>query len=146
MKGCESSLYIRTDKRRSVASINPTDSEFFSLFIRGLENRVGQRVKRDQALAVEVVVELQRLAEEDWAAAVSDQDEEKQYAITQWACFFLYAFCHSLRGWEVVKATLERLRSQFVGEPQALELGIEPHIGLPLYGRFKSCGNSNAFL
>jgi hypothetical protein len=145
-KGCESSLYVRTDKRRSVASKNPTDSEFFSLFIRGLENRVGQRVKRDQALAVEVVVELQRLAEEDWAAGALDDDERKKYATAQWACFFLYAFCHSVRGWEVVQATLERLRSQFVGEAQALELGVEPHIGLPLYGRFKSCGNSNAFL
>jgi hypothetical protein len=33
-----------------------------------------------------------------------------------------------------------------VDKARAAELSFSPHIGLSLYGRFKSCGNANAFL
>jgi hypothetical protein len=31
-------------------------------------------------------------------------------------------------------------------EDDAVELGIESHLGLPLYRKFKSCGNANSYL
>jgi hypothetical protein len=145
-RGCECSLYLRTDKKRSIASLSPTDSEFYTLFTKGLESRIGQRVKRDMAISIELMIELQSMAEDDWSEAVVQADAERQFETAQWACYFLYAFCHSLRGWEVVQATLTGLRSQFVDERRAQELGTTEHLGLPLYGRFKSCGNANASL
>ena len=41
-RGCECSLCLRTDQKWTVASLNPTDSEFYTLFTRGLQNRVGE--------------------------------------------------------------------------------------------------------
>ena len=145
-RGCECSLYLRTDQKRTVASLNPTDSEFYTLFTKGLQNRVGERVKRDLAVSIEIVIEIQKIAEIEWNRAESTSDVDQQYATAQWACYFLYAFCHSLRGWEVVQGLLDGLRAQFVDQDRANLLGVVEHIGLPLYGRFKRCGNSNAFL
>jgi hypothetical protein len=45
--GHTQTLFVRTDKKRSVVSSNPTDSNFFTSFLKGFEARVGQRVKRD---------------------------------------------------------------------------------------------------
>jgi hypothetical protein len=44
-KGCLSTMVLRSDKRRSILSLNPTDSEFYAAFAKGLEHRIGQRVK-----------------------------------------------------------------------------------------------------
>jgi hypothetical protein len=145
-QGYELSMYIRTDKRRSIMSKNPTDSEFYTLFTRGLEARVGQRVKRDRALSIEIIVELQLLSEAEWEEAGVTGDEAKQRSIAEWAVYFLCTFCHSLRGWEGVKAVISMLRTQIVDEDEAGALGVTPHLGLPLYGRFKSCGNSSSYL
>jgi hypothetical protein len=144
--GHTQTLFIRVDQKRSIASSNPTDSEFFTLFLKGFENRVGQRVKRDRAVSVEIVVELQRMPQEMWDDAVRRNDKQKQREVEEWTCYFLYTFCHSLRGWEKVKAVVSRLRSQIVNQAAATTLGISPHLGLPMYGRFKSCRNSNSQL
>jgi hypothetical protein len=87
-RGCECSLYLRTDKKRAIASMSPTDSEFYTLFTKGLESRIGQGVKRDMAVSIELMVELQSMAEDDWNEAVARGDAERQLATTQWACFF----------------------------------------------------------
>jgi hypothetical protein len=139
-QGCECSLYLRTDKKRSIVSMSPTASEFYTLFTKGLESRIRQRVKRDMAISIGLMVELQSRAEDDWNDAVAQADAEQQFATARWACYFLYAFCHSLRGWEVVQATLTGLRSQFVDEQKAQELGTTEHLGLPLYGGSRAVG------
>jgi hypothetical protein len=64
-KGYQLSMFVRTDKKRSIVSWNPTDSEFYTLFTKGLEARIGQCVKRDRAVSIDLVCELQRLSEEE---------------------------------------------------------------------------------
>jgi hypothetical protein len=145
-KGHELSLFVRTDKKRSIVSVNPTDTEFYTMFTIGLESRIGQRVKRDCAVSVELVVELQKMVEKDWEEAVLENDMEKMYDVAEWATYFLCTFCHSLRGWETMKAIISQLRTQIIDEDEALVRGTVSHLGLPLYGRFKSCGNSNSQL
>ena len=66
--------------------------------------------------------------------------------IAEWGCYYTFSFCHSLRGWETVKATITEFRNQIVDEDRAVELGVPAHIGLPLFGRFKRCGNSNTHM
>jgi hypothetical protein len=77
-------LFIRTDKHRSIASKNPTDSEFFTLFLKGFESRVGQRVKRDRAVSIEIVVELQRMSEERWKEAVAGSNKQTSREVAEW--------------------------------------------------------------
>jgi hypothetical protein len=101
-QGYALSLYVRTDKQRSIVPKNPTDSEFYTLFTKGLEARVGQRVKRDRALSVEIIIEMQRISEVEWEEACVKGDEPKQRLIAEWTFYFLCTFCHSLQGWEGV--------------------------------------------
>lgn len=104
---------------------------------------MGQRVRRDLALSIEVMCEFQKRAELDWIAARLVED---QLLIAEWGAFFSFAFCHSLRGWEVVLSTSRDLRAQLVTQEEGEDLGIPPHIGLPLFGRFKNCGNASVQL
>lgn len=140
------SRFMRTDKRRSVVSLNPTDSEFFTMFTKGLEARIGQRVKRDRALDVATMMEMQNISDKRWDKAVEAGDVHWQYEIARWTSYFLITFCHSLRGWETVKAIRRQTMEQMVDQILATTLGVEPHVGVSLYGRFKGCGNSNSFL
>jgi hypothetical protein len=112
-------MYVCTDKRRSIVSKNPTDSEFYTLFTKVLEARVGQRVKRDRALSIEIIVEMQKMSEAEWKEAGVTSDEAKQRSIAEWAVYFLCTFCRSLRGWGGVKAIISMLRTQIVDEEEA---------------------------
>jgi len=141
-KGYLSTMVLRSDKKRSVLSCNPTDSEFYTAFTKGLEHRIGQRVKRDMAVSIEVMIKFQERAEREWEAAVQEDDQGEMRRVAEWAAYFTYSYCHSLRGWEVVKATHTALRLQIVDEFVSEQTGESQHIGLPLFGRFKSCGNS----
>jgi hypothetical protein len=91
-------------------------------------------------------VNYKRLSEEEWLQAYETGDSIRKQKIPEWTSYLLCTFCHSLRGWEGVKAIVSMLRTQIVDDERAEELGIDSHLGLPLYGRFKSCGNSNSYL
>jgi hypothetical protein len=97
-------------------------------------------------VSIDIVVELQAMAERDLEESKDAGDRDAMYKVAQWASYFLLTFCHSLRGWETVKGVYEATVKQLVDEEKAARLGIASHLGLALYGRFKSCGNSNAFL
>lgn len=84
--------------------------------------------------------EFEERAQGAWGHAGSP---EERLPIAEWAAFFTFAYCHSLRGWEVVLATGRDLKEQIVSPERAIETGTHPHIGLPLFGRFKNCGNSS---
>jgi hypothetical protein len=86
------------------------------------------------------------MSQSAWDIAVETNDFEERRKIEEWATYFLCTFCHSLRGWETVKAIVSNLRSQIVSVETTIQLGVDPHMGLPLYGRFKSCGNANSHL
>jgi hypothetical protein len=127
-------------------SRNPTDSEFYTFFTKGLEARGGQRVKRDVALSIEIVVEMQRIWESVWTNAVMENNEMRQRDIAEWTARFLCNFCHRLRGWKGVKAVASMFRTQIFYDDEAASLGVTPHLGLPLHGSFRSCGNSTSYL
>jgi hypothetical protein len=97
-------------------------------------------------VSIEIVVELQRMSDERWKEAVAGSNKQTSREVAEWTCYFLCTFCHSLRGWETVKAVVSHLRSQIVNDEEAVRLGTVAHMGLPLYGRFKSCGNSISHL
>jgi hypothetical protein len=82
-------LWLCADKKWSIVSIKPTDTEFYTMFTIGLESRIGQRVKRDCDVSIELVVELQTMVEKDWEEAVLENDMEKMYDVAEWATYFL---------------------------------------------------------
>jgi hypothetical protein len=120
-------------------SINPADTEFYTMFTVGLESRIGQQVKSDCAVSIKIVVELQSVAGMDWEEATVRDDVERMYEVAKWASYVLCTFCHSPPGWETIKAIISQLRHQIIDEDKVFIRGTVPHLGLPLYGRFKSC-------
>jgi hypothetical protein len=87
-------------------------------------------------ISIEVMMEMERLNQEQWAEAVAMDDLPRMREVAEWGCFPTYAFCHGLRGYEVVKAVSSDLWGQIDWN------GPHPHVGLPLRGRFKMCGNA----
>jgi hypothetical protein len=56
--------------------------------------------------------------------------------VVKWGCYLSYTFCHSLCGYQGVKAVSTDLWGQIERN------GPHRHVGLPLRGRFKMCGNA----
>jgi hypothetical protein len=110
--GGGSHLVMRSDTRRSLLSSNPTDSDWFDCFMKGFEARIGQRTKQDMAISIGVILEMQRANEEQWKVAGEQGDLSRMREEAEWACYMSYAFCHSLRGYDVVKAVLTDLKAQ----------------------------------
>ena len=73
---------------------------------------MGDIVKPDLAVSVEVMVEIQRLLEESWAAATNQVNRSR---ITGCACFLLAQYTGGLRGEEVPKLDLGGLRKKLEG-------------------------------
>jgi hypothetical protein len=105
------------------------DTEFYTMFTVGLESHIGQRVKRDCAVSIEIVVELQSMAERmDREEVMVRDDVERMYEVVEWASYFLCAFHHSLRGWEMMKAIISQLQHQIIDEDEALISGTVSHL------------------
>ena len=104
----------------------------------GFRAGVGERRKQDAAIPIGVMIEMQNLLEEEWAAAIEADDKDEQRRVAENAAFFLLCFCGSLRGFEGPKIVLDELRDQVVLPGDRQPRVQEPHIGIPLAGRFKA--------
>ena len=138
-KAAATSMVWRSEKARFVATTAPSDSEWHTRFMSGLHARVGDRRKRDAAISIAQMITIQELLEEDWEAAVLAGDVAEQRAVAETACFFLVGYCASLRGFELPKIVLTELRDQIALDPVNGDL---PHVGIPLWGRFKARSNA----
>jgi hypothetical protein len=78
--GVAGASYWRSDAKRFVSANLSTDSEWYSRFIKGAKSRMGEHLKQDLAISIGVMLELQRLFEEDFAGA--DTLEERR-AVTE---------------------------------------------------------------
>ena len=117
---------------KSTITSSPSYSTWFERFMQGSHKRMGDVVKPDLAVSVEVMVEIQRLLEESWNAATTQIDRSR---ITDCACFLLAQYTGALRGEEVPKLDLGGLRKHL---KEGLGNKRRPHVPLTLLGRFKS--------
>jgi hypothetical protein len=133
--GTAGSHFWRLDKRRGVSTTCPTDSEWYTRFTAGLENRLGQRIRQDAAISIGVMLCLMTMLDTDYVNAV---DLGVRRKIVEAANFAMWSYCANLRGYEVPKVVLTYLRdfrqTGWVGD-------VGPHVGLPMAGRFKLRGN-----
>ena len=127
----------RSERTRFVATTAPTETEWFNRFMTGFKARVGERVKQDAAISIDVMVQLQATLETDWQHAVEIHDAMLQRTIAEHATFYIVTYCASLRGFEGPKIDLGHTRRQIVRPNQDPSQRPAPHIGLALTGRFK---------
>jgi hypothetical protein len=84
------------DMRKLMLTKCPTYGTWFEKFTRGMHKRMGDIVKPDKALALEILHEIMKLLEDDW-----ENSFHERFNIALEGAFYLISFCCALRGEEV---------------------------------------------
>jgi hypothetical protein len=116
------------DTRKMMVTKCPTYGEFFERFMKGMHKRMGEDVRPDRAISIQVMKELIGQLDEEWESGVANR-----LRVAMEASFYLIAFCCALRGEEVPLADL-------FGTLKYWEDGgkhTRPHVVVSLIGRFK---------
>lgn len=108
----------------------PTQSLWFGRFTEGCLKRMGQVIKRDLGISIEVLHEMLRLLKEDLK---STQGLEK-YMLIMTVAFSCICFCGSFRGHEVFLVGLAGLIQY---NARLKSTGKTQYVMIPLLGRFK---------
>ena len=123
---------IAKDLTKLYTSTSPTHSEWFERFQKGLHERMGDKVKQDLGISIELLKKLMARYENRWVAAGANRRAQQ---ITLFpAVFCIVAFCCALRGEEVPMMSLG-------GIAEHLEAAVNhntPHVVIALVGRFKN--------
>jgi hypothetical protein len=109
---------------------SPTYSEWFERFKTGCHKRMGDDIRPDRALSIEVLLEYQAYYEKAWEAATTDQGK---LDAALHAAFIILGFCGGLRGEEIPMLSLDSTLKHFY-KPQVR--GLE-HVMVALRGRIK---------
>jgi hypothetical protein len=124
-------LALRRDKgTRQGFSSSPTYSEWFERFKIGCHKRMGDDIRPDRALSIEVMLEYQQHYEKLWTQA-SPGRAQLEAALR--ATFVIVGFCGGLRGEEIPMISLDGVGRHF-DKTQKRGLG---HVMLALRGRIK---------
>ena len=92
-----------------------THTRWFGKFMAGLKMRVGEVVKQDEPVSIEVLLKIEELLEAKWERATTDEERE---AIATMGAWFMGCFCTGIRGEEA-------LRIELAGTAKSLE-NLEP--------------------
>ena len=123
----QTAMVLAKDIRKMTVTKCPTYGEFFERFMRGMHKRMGEITRPDRAISLGIMVELQRILEQEWL----NNDDDLRVAME--ASFYLISFCCALRGEEVPLADLHgTIKYWDAGEVHEVK-----HLVVPLLGRFK---------
>jgi hypothetical protein len=129
VEGYSSASVLAKDTRKLLVTKCPTYGPWFEHFIRGCHKRMGDIVKPDRALSLEILHHILTLVDRDWENA----NEYEKYKYAREASFYLIAFCGALRGEEVPMANLTGILKHW----DAGAVANPPHVLIALLGRFK---------
>lgn len=125
--GQQSSVMAR-DLRKLIGTKFPTCGVWFEKFIKEMHKGMGDTVKADKALSLEILHEDMRTIEEDW-----ENSPQNHFALSSKALFYLIAFCCALRGEEVPLTDASSMMKYWEeGGSHA-----KPHVIVRLIGCFK---------
>lgn len=138
-EGQQGSVMMR-DTAKMTISTCPTDGLFFEKFTKGCHKCMGDLVKPDRALSVEILVEIMFLLEVEWGTTMINM---QQWELALEGCFYVISFVCALRGEEVPLTNLAGIRQHLAESKQ----NKVPHVIIALLGRFKNeHGDSNYHL
>jgi hypothetical protein len=123
----QTGMVLAKDIRKMTVTKCLMYGEFFERFMRGMHKRMGEITRPDRALSLNIMLELQRLLEQEWLNNGND------LMVAMEASFYLISFCCALRGEEVPLATLHGTIKYW----EAGEVHEVKHVVVPLLGRFK---------
>jgi hypothetical protein len=130
---------IVQDTTKDFLTTNPTKSQWFSRFMAGMHKRMGDMMKQDEAISVELMVALMDEFKKDWIAATQDRlaTVSELCEVLFPALFAAMAFCGALRGEEVLLMDFGATK-EFTGAGLAAEMEERRHGVITLHGRFKN--------
>jgi uncharacterized damage-inducible protein DinB len=109
-----------------------TQSLWFERFAKGCLSHMGQVVRQDRAISLEVMHQLMENLELEWSGASQDE----RFDISSIGAFCLIAFCGSFRGPEMFLVDLFGLLKY--GKADLTTAGGKDYVIVPLLGRFKN--------
>jgi len=118
------------DAKKTMVTHSPTYGLWFQRFMLGCHKRMGEKLKQDMGVSIEVMHALLSICEEDYLKANGHRSKLSHSLL---AFFCIASFCGGLRGEEVPMADL----GGFLKHLNAGDSPELPHIILPLLGRFK---------
>jgi hypothetical protein len=116
------------DTRKMAVTSCPTYGEFFERFMKGMHKRMGEIIRPDRALPVDVLKVVMAVLDKEW-----EESNTFHLAIAREASFYLITFCCALRGEEVVLTDLFGTQKYWEQGSQS----TESHVVVALLGRFK---------
>ena len=121
---------------------DPTYSQFFTKFIHGCEKRMGRYVKQDQALSVEILLEILHAYEVELKCKTTSKTRRR--VIIMSGSSLVIGYCGGLRGGEITLAEATST-CQLINE--GTDKATSPHVVVCLMGRFKGeTGERNVLL
>jgi len=118
--GASKNIAWSSEKARFVATTSSSDSEGVCRFLAGCKSRLGEQVKTDAAITIRQMLALQELFSEEYEIALKNGDDKGddkgRREVCEIACYFLFTFGCSLRGFEVPKIPLHLLRQRSSGK------------------------------
>jgi hypothetical protein len=131
-KGIESLRTVGGERVKHFLNDCPTHSSWFEKFGRGCLSRMGQVIKQDRAVSLDLMHSLMTMLEGEWEAC---KDARGKNWIASIGAYSLIAFCGSFRGPEVFQVDLFGLMKYVEENPCYKE---KEYVIIPLMGRFKN--------
>ena len=104
---------------------------WFDRFMMGCHSRMGDIVKKDFAVSIEVRHELMRCLDWDWDRSTTREEKHSNAEIGK---FCVVCFCSMLRGEEIVMMEMSGIVDSYDLSGRA----ATPHVIVPFLGRFKN--------
>ncbi len=135
----QQAMVMAKETRKMTVTKCPTYGEFFERFVKGLHKRMGEIVRPYRALALDILLIIFRILEEEWSQA---GNEDRKFDLAMEGSFYLIAFCCALRGEEVPLADMYGM----IKHREDGERAKEKHVVVVLLGRFKGETGENYHL
>jgi len=132
-------VVMAKDAQKLVVTKCPTYGEFFKRCRRGMHKRMGEIVRPDRALSLDIMLTISKIMEDEWSQAPS---MEARWNLTMEVSFYLVGFFCALRGEEIPLTDLFGTRTHWdAGESHSTK-----HVVVALLGRFKGETGKNYHL
>lgn len=131
-RSCTEILTLGRDTAKSFLTACPTQSSWFERFCSGCLQRMGQEVKQDLAISIQVMLALQNELEKEWR---DSQPTRRRIQLAMIGAYALIAYGRSFRGHEVFLVDTFGLVNY--ARQRSEERGL-PFVMVPLLGRYKS--------
>jgi hypothetical protein len=119
------------EKGKQYLNTCPNNSPWFERFARGCLSRMGQIVKQDRAVSLDLMHAFLESLEKEWSAA----DRQGKIDVASIGAYAAFAFCGSFRGPEVFLVDLHGLIKY---TQENFQVDGKDFIIVPLLGRFKN--------